>query len=100
MPTRRRVAAAFRGRRPLRESLNSRGDMRNCFDEIRGKVARWQSRKEAKWQGGKVAMAFLLFACLPPCLFASEAQAPADSLLPIDPAVTVGTLPNGLRYYI
>ncbi len=28
------------------------------------------------------------------------AQAPADSLLPIDRAVTLGTLPNGLRYYI
>ena len=30
----------------------------------------------------------------------ASAQAPADSTLPVDPAVTVGTLPNGLRYYI
>jgi len=28
------------------------------------------------------------------------AQAPVDSLLPTDPAVTVGRLPNGLRYYL
>lgn len=28
------------------------------------------------------------------------AQAPTDSLLPVDSAVAVGTLPNGLRYYI
>lgn len=28
------------------------------------------------------------------------AQAPGDSLLPIDPSVSIGTLPNGLRYYI
>jgi zinc protease len=30
----------------------------------------------------------------------SAAQAPTDSLLPTDPAVTIGSLPNGLRYYI
>ncbi|NOT10194.1 MAG: insulinase family protein [Gemmatimonadales bacterium] len=29
-----------------------------------------------------------------------RAQAPADSLLPSDPAVTVGTLSNGIRYYV
>lgn len=29
-----------------------------------------------------------------------QAQVPADSLLPVDSAVTVGRLPNGLRYYI
>lgn len=36
------------------------------------------------------------------CAFAPgiAAQTPADSVLPVDPAVTVGTLPNGLRYYI
>jgi zinc protease len=36
------------------------------------------------------------------CLVVSgaAAQAPTDSALPIDPAVTVGTLPNGVRYYI
>lgn len=28
------------------------------------------------------------------------AQAPTDSLLPTDPAVSMGRLPNGLRYYI
>ena len=28
------------------------------------------------------------------------AQAPRDSLMPVDPAITVGTLPNGIRYYI
>lgn len=28
------------------------------------------------------------------------AQAPGDSLLPLDPAVKVGRLPNGIRYYI
>src|SRR6185369_5236640 len=28
------------------------------------------------------------------------AQAPTDSLLPVNSAVAVGTLPNGLRYYI
>ncbi|HEU5219229.1 MAG TPA: insulinase family protein, partial [Gemmatimonadales bacterium] len=31
---------------------------------------------------------------------APAAQAPRDSLLPTDPAVTIGTLPNGIRYYI
>ena len=30
----------------------------------------------------------------------SAAAAQSDSLLPVDPAVTVGTLSNGLRYYI
>jgi zinc protease len=30
----------------------------------------------------------------------SAAQSPTDSLLPSDPAVTIGSLPNGLRYYI
>ena len=29
-----------------------------------------------------------------------RAQSPADSLLPTDSAVTIGSLPNGLRYYI
>ena len=28
------------------------------------------------------------------------AQTPRDSLLPVDPAVTIGRLPNGIRYYI
>src|SRR5688572_28989527 len=43
-----------------------------------------------------------LFTSLRLCAFAPEvaAQTRTDSLLPIDPAVTVGTLPNGLRYYI
>lgn len=31
---------------------------------------------------------------------AGAAQAPADSLLPLDPAAVTGTLPNRLRYYI
>ena len=44
-----------------------------------------------------MALAFLLFASLPPSLFASQAP---DSTLPVDAAVIVGTLPNGLRYYI
>jgi zinc protease len=30
----------------------------------------------------------------------AQAQSSADSLLPTDPAVTLGSLPNGLRYYI
>lgn len=30
----------------------------------------------------------------------ASAQAPADSVLSVDPAVTIGTLPNGIRYYI
>src|SRR5688572_22914678 len=43
-----------------------------------------------------------LFTSLRLCAFAPEvaAQTRTDSALPIDPAVTVGTLPNGLRYYI
>ena len=45
-------------------------------------------------------------ASLPLCLLASmlavplAAQAPGDSLLPVEAAVTVGRLPNGIRYYI
>ena len=30
----------------------------------------------------------------------AAAQSPVDSLLPVDPSVTIGTLPNGLRYYV
>jgi hypothetical protein len=30
----------------------------------------------------------------------AAAQSPADSLLPTDSAVTIGRLPNGLRYYV
>ncbi len=39
----------------------------------------------------------LLAACFAAPL---AAQAPADSMLPVDPAVTIGKLPNGIRYYI
>ena len=45
------------------------------------------------WCSGPFALCLLLTAPL-------AAQAPADSLLPIDSTVTVGRLPNGLRYYI
>jgi len=63
--------------------------MRSYFDEAGGKA---QRRNGARWLTG-----FLLVGS-----FVSNvhAQAPADSLLPVDPAVTVGTLPNGLRYYV
>ena len=40
------------------------------------------------------ALALLLFAV------PAAAQSPVDSLLPVDPSVTIGTLPNGLRYYV
>ena len=45
----------------------------------------------------KVSLLFALSLLASP---SAHAQAPADSLLPIDSAVTVGTLPNGLHYYI
>ena len=41
----------------------------------------------------------LVSLCLSP-LGALAQQTPASSPLPFDPAVTVGTLPNGMRYYI
>ena len=41
------------------------------------------------------ALALLLLGAAP-----AAAQSPADSLLPVDPSVTIGTLPNGLRYYL
>jgi zinc protease len=41
------------------------------------------------------ALALLWFAAAP-----AAAQSPADSLLPVDPSVTIGTLPNGVRYYL
>jgi zinc protease len=51
---------------------------------------------------GRMARRGWLLALVPLGLLGSVAlaQAPADSLLPADPAVTVGTLPNGIRYYI
>jgi zinc protease len=33
-------------------------------------------------------------------LTASPATAPLNTIIPVDPQITVGTLPNGLRYYI
>jgi zinc protease len=48
-------------------------------------------------------LAPLLFAILLPALSDAQPAGPAASsaaLLPFDPAVTIGTLPNGLRYYI
>ena len=41
----------------------------------------------------------LLLALQPFAATAAAAQAPSDSLLPTDPAVTIDSLPNGLRYY-
>lgn len=39
--------------------------------------------------------------CFPAALAAQGSPPPrADAALPFDPAVTIGTLPNGLRYYI
>ena len=32
--------------------------------------------------------------------FSANAQIPMGSALPIDPAITVGELENGLRYYL
>ncbi|HVB32048.1 MAG TPA: insulinase family protein, partial [Gemmatimonadaceae bacterium] len=45
---------------------------------------------------------FLLaaIAALLPTLAAAQAAPPLTATLPVDSAVTVGTLPNGLRYYI
>ena len=88
-----RPAAAAGGRRPRRGKSEFRGDMRNCFDEAggraRGTVARRQGARH--WR----------FVSLPPCVsHPLRKQTPTDSTLPVDPAVTVGTLPNGLRYYI
>ena len=36
----------------------------------------------------------------PGAAIAQQAATDASAALPTDPAVTVGTLPNGLRYYI
>src|SRR5687768_9114253 len=95
MPMPRPAVVAWRAPAPRPGNPNSRGDMRNCSG------SGWtQGGKEARRQGGKVAR--WLIAALPLCLLASvvTAQVSTDSALPIDPAVTVGTLPNGLRYYI
>lgn len=49
-----------------------------------------------------IAPAFVLASLLagPALLHAQDLPAGRDSELPVDPAVTAGTLPNGLRYYI
>jgi zinc protease len=71
--------------------------MRSSFDEAGG--AKAQRRKGAA-EGRKGAKA-LFQAALVACFAATaQAQGSSDSLLPVDPTVTVGTLPNGLRYYI
>src|SRR5689334_12310709 len=45
--------------------------------------------------------AFLLTALFPfASLLSQEATIPLSTRLPVDPKVKVGTLPNGLRYYI
>ena len=62
--------------------------MRSFFDRAGREDARARSRVSR----------CLLVACL--VASGAAAQAPTDSTLPVDPAVTVGTLPNGLRYYI
>src|SRR3982751_986724 len=47
----------------------------------------------------RLATTVLAAVCVAP-LAATAQQAATDSLLPFDPAVTVGTLSNGMRYYI
>lgn len=50
-----------------------------------------------------IGAAALTFASAPQCLSAQHASAagqPANQPLPFDPAVRVGVLPNGMRYYI
>ena len=44
--------------------------------------------------------AVILVGAQPPAIPAAVQTATLDQTLPIDPLITVGTLPNGLRYYI
>ena len=73
--------------------------MRSYFGETGREDAKARSRG-AKAQRRNGAKTLLHAALAVFCAATASAQAPTDSLLPVDPAVTVGTLPNGLRYYV
>ena len=55
-------------------------------------------RQARKVRFAKLVTLAFIGAAAPLCAFAQ--QAAPDTPLPFDPAVTIGTLPNGLRYYI
>src|SRR6266513_1322054 len=47
-----------------------------------------------------VAVAVSVAAAQQPAVTTSVQNAPLGQTVPVDPLITVGTLPNGLRYYI
>src|SRR5881296_597592 len=57
--------------------------------------------RQGKLYGVAPRLATIVLAALCVIPLTARAQQPkADSLLPFDPAVTIGTLSNGMRYYI
>src|SRR5258708_20758262 len=47
-----------------------------------------------------IALAASFVGAQPPAVTTNVRDAPLSQIVPVDPLITVGTLPNGLRYYI
>ena len=47
-----------------------------------------------------IALAVSFVGAQPPAATTNVREAPLGQTVPVDPLITVGTLPNGLRYYI